>query len=402
MTTSSMSPRFAERTQGMSASAIREILKVVARPDIISFAGGMPAPELFPTEDFAAAAQAALAEPNGALASLQYGFSEGYSPLRQLVHEGLEAEGIDAPVSQILITTGSQQAVDMVAKLFIDPGDVVVVENPTFLGALQSFNSYQATYATVPMDDEGLDLAALEAAFQQHRPKLLYVITSFQNPTGASMSEARKAEVFALCERYDVLILEDDPYGDLYYEGARPSTLKALDTKGDRVLLMRTFSKVLAPGLRVGYLVFHEDLMKKMMPIKQSADLHTPGFNQVAIAEYIKAGHLERHLRLLRETYGHRRDVMLAAMAREFPASCTWTRPGGGMFIWVTLPEGISTAELLAEAVESKVAFIPGKPFYALGGGENTFRLNFSNASDAQIEEGIARLGAVLRRYLER
>ena len=396
----SFKPSFAARTAGVNPSVIREILKVVARPDIISFAGGMPAQDLFPYDELQAAAEAAFATQEMALKALQYGPSEGYLPLRQAIAEQLTAEGIDLTGNQILVTTGSQQGIDMVAKAFLDPGDEVVVANPTFLGALQSFASYEAKFVTVPMDEEGMKIEALARALENRKPKFIYAIPTFQNPTGISMSEARKAELYAVARLHGVPILEDDPYGDLYFTPERPTSLKSID-RDHGVMLLRTFSKVLAPGLRVGYAVVPTEVMTRLLPIKQSGDLHTSAFTQVMIHEYLTTGALDGHLARLREVYRRRRDLMLDAIKAHFPQGCSWTRPEGGLFIWVTLPNGMAAASLLEEAIASqKVAFIPGQPFYAHGGGESTFRLNFSNASEDQIEEGIKRLGAVLRQAL--
>lgn len=393
-------PSFATRTEGVNPSVIREILKVVAQPDIISFAGGMPAQDLFPYEELQAAANAAFGSPDKALKALQYGASEGYMPLRHAIAEQLAAEGIDLAGNQILLTTGSQQGIDMVAKAFLNPGDEVVVANPTFLGALQAFQSYEAKFVTVPMDEHGMKIEPLARILERRKPKFIYTIPTFQNPTGISMTEARKAELYAVARLHGVPILEDDPYGELYFTAERPTTLKSIDQ--DRgVMLLRTFSKVLAPGLRVAYAVVPTEVMTRLLPIKQCNDLHTSAFTQLMIHEYLASGALDAHLVRLREVYRRRRDLMLDALDRHFPEGCRWTKPEGGLFIWVELPQGLAAAALLEEAVASqKVAFIPGQAFYAHGGGENTFRLNFSNASEDQIEEGIKRLGAVLRRAL--
>jgi 2-aminoadipate transaminase len=391
---------FASRTANVNPSAIREILKIVAQPDIISFAGGMPAPELFPAADLQAAAQEAFSTPEKTLAALQYGPSEGYMPLRQWLTAHLAEEGIHAPGNNILITTGSQQAIDLISRIYLDPGDAVVVGNPTFLGALQCFNGFQAKVVTAPTDEHGMKIEALARILENHKPKFIYAIPTFENPTGNSMTEDRKAELYALARVHGVPILEDDPYGDLYFGETRPSSVKALDRENEGVILLRTFSKVLSPGLRVGYAVLPQEVQTRVLPAKQSADLHTTALAQLMIYEYLKSGALEPHLANIREVYRRRRDLMLSAMAKHFPAGCSWTKPEGGLFIWVTLPQGLSSAALLEEAIARKVAFIPGAPFYAHGGGENTFRLNFSNASEQNITEGIERLGDVIRQAL--
>jgi 2-aminoadipate transaminase len=346
------------------------------------------------------AAQQAFSSPEKTLAALQYGPSEGYMPLRQWLAGQLAEEGIHAPGNNILITTGSQQAIDLVSRIYLDPGDAVVVGNPTFLGALQCFNGFQAKVVTAPTDEHGMKIESLARILENHKPKFIYAIPTFENPTGNSMSEDRKAELFALARVHGVPILEDDPYGDLYFGATRPSSLKALDRDNEGVILLRTFSKVLSPGLRVGYAVLPQEVQTRVLPAKQSADLHTTALAQLMIHEYLKSGALEAHLATMREVYRRRRDLMLNAMAKHFPTGCHWTRPEGGLFIWVTLPQGLSSAALLEEAIARKVAFIPGQPFYAHGGGENTFRLNFSNATEENIEVGIQRLGDVIRQAL--
>lgn len=390
---------FATRTEGLNPSVIREILKLVSQPDMISFAGGMPAPELFPYAAIEQALQAALGTPAKSLAALQYGPSEGYGPLRALLAESLQAEGIRAEARQVITTTGSQQGIDMVARALVNPGDLVVVGEPTFLGALQSFSGFEARYATVPLDDEGMRTDVLAEVLAQHKPKLIYTIPSFQNPTGVSMSEPRKREVYALARAHGVPILEDDPYGELYFGPERPSTIKSLDDEGG-VILARTFSKVLAPGLRVGYMVVPDALLPRLMPIKQAADLHTSSLDQALVYELLAADVMPAHLARLREVYRQRRDLMLQALAEHFPKNVRWTHPEGGLFVWVTLPDGLESTQVLEQAVAQKVAFIPGHAFYALGGGKNTCRLNFSCASESNIREGVKRLAGVLERAI--
>lgn len=394
-------PEFAERTTRLNPSAIREILKLVSNPEIISFAGGMPAPELFPYAAIAEATARALGDAN-ALASLQYGLSEGYAPLRETIAQMLATEGIHTTAEHVVITTGSQQAIDLVARVMLNPGDEVVVGDPTFLGALQSFSSYEAGYLTVPVDEEGMRTDVLASMLETFRPKLIYTIPSFQNPTGVSMSPQRKAEVYALARQHGVPVLEDDPYGELYFGPERPTTIKSLDVDGDGVILCRTFSKILAPGLRVGYMVMPPEIQARVMPAKQAADLHTGSLNQVLIHEFLATGVLDAHLDHLRTVYRRRRDLMLSAMQAHFPKGVRYVVPEGGLFFWCELPAGVSSAQLLDDAVARQVAFIPGKPFYAEGGGENTMRLNFSNASEENILEGIRRLGEVLEQALAR
>ncbi|MEB3220741.1 MAG: PLP-dependent aminotransferase family protein [Candidatus Sericytochromatia bacterium] len=390
-------PRFASRMANVNPSVIREILKVVSQPDITSFAGGMPAQDLFPADELAAAAQAAFRTPEITLKALQYGPSEGYPPLRAAIAAQLAAEGIDLTGNQILLTTGSQQGIFMLAQAFINPGDEIVVGSPTFLGALQAFQGFEAHFVTVPLDAGGMKMDALARVLEHRQPKFIYTIPNFQNPTGLMLTEERKAEMYALASRHGVPIVEDDPYGDLYFGPQRPSAIKALDHEGG-VVLLRTFSKVLAPGLRVAYAVVPDAIVEKLIPLKQCNDLHTAALTQVMIAEYLATGGLEAHLARLRTEYRKRRDLMLAAMDAHLPEWCSWTRPEGGLFIWVTLPSGLLAAPLLEECItKEKVAFIPGDAFFAHGGGENTLRLNFSNASEAAIEDGIRRLGRVMK-----
>ena len=389
---------FAQRTAGLKPSAIREILKVTGSPDIISFAGGLPAPELFPIEATARAAQTLLAEDGPA--SLQYDITEGYLPLREWVCAHL-AQTISLRVSpdQVLITSGPQQGLDLVSKVLLDPGDLVLVENPAYLGALQAFQAYQAEPVGLESDEHGLRPEALRAFLERspRKPKLLYLIPNFQNPTGRTAPAARRAEIVALAARYGVPVLEDDPYGRLRFSGEPCPALGAYPCARDW-LYLGTSSKILTPGLRVAWLVtsdhsFHE----KVVAAKQAADLHTSAFTQRLVWRSVRdPGVVEAHVAQLCAVYGRRRDVMLAALARHFPAGCAWTKPDGGLFLWATLPESIDTHELLKTAAREKVAFVPGAPFWVGTAPRNTLRLNFSNASEPRIEEGIARLGAVI------
>lgn len=396
--------RLAQRAGGMTPSAIREILKVTESPEIISFAGGLPAPELFPVAEAARAAVEIL-ETEGA-AALQYSTTEGYRQLREWVCAHLaEAVGLRAAPDQVLITHGSQQSLDLLAKVLLDPGDAVVVENPAYLGALQAFNTYQADVIGVPGDDRGIDPAGLRAALEgaARRPKFLYLIPNFQNPTGTSLSPERRAEVVRLAAGAGVPVVEDDPYGRLRFAGEEQPALAALPGARDWVYL-GTASKIFAPGLRVGWLVTGDRrLYAKLVAAKQAADLHTATFTQRLAWRCLRdPAALAARIAQLRRVYGGRRDLMLAALERHLPAGCTWTRPEGGLFLWVTLPEAIDAVPLLLEATRERVAFVPGEPFWAGQPRRNTLRLNFSNASEAQIEEGIARLGRVVAAEIER
>ena len=392
--------RYAQRTQRMSSSAIREILKFTEKPDVISFAGGLPAPEVFPLEAFSEACERVLRD-FGAQA-LQYSTTEGYLPLREMIARHTSRFGIEASPENILITTGSQQALDLLGKIFINPGDRILVESPTYLGALQAWNAYGAEYVPVPLDEDGMDTDALEEALRTG-PKFIYVLPNFQNPTGVTLSLERRHKLVELAIRYGVPIVEDDPYGQLRYQGSHLPAVSLLDCqlRGEtsyrgNVIYLSTFSKILAPGLRLAWVVAPAEVIRKLVQAKQGVDLHTATLNQMVAYEASRGNFLDEHIELIRKVYRERLDVMLAAMDQHFPLGVSWTRPEGGLFLWGRLPDGMQSAEVLGAAVERKVAFVPGTPFYPCGGGENTMRLNFSNANPEAIREGITRLGSVI------
>ncbi|MEW5869873.1 MAG: PLP-dependent aminotransferase family protein [Chloroflexota bacterium] len=395
--------RFAQRTQRMSSSAIRELLKLTELPDIISFAGGLPAPDVFPIDEFREACDRVLRD-QGALA-LQYSTTEGYMPLREQIVRHTSRYGLEVTPDNVLVTSGSQQALDLLGKILINPGDRVLVESPTYLGALQAWSAYGAEYVTVPMDDNGMITDALEDALRSG-PKFIYVLPNFQNPTGVTLSLERRHKLIELADRYGVPIVEDDPYGQLRYEGEHIPPVVVLDSqfRGEddscyrgNVIYLSTFSKTLAPGIRLAWVVAPPEVIRKLVQAKQGADLHTSTFNQLVAYEVSRHGFLDQHIKLIRQVYGERRDVMLGAMDAYFPPGVDWTHPEGGLFLWGILPDDLSSAEVLKAAVEQKVAFVPGSPFYPSGGGHNTMRINFSNASNEKIMEGIARLGRVLQ-----
>jgi 2-aminoadipate transaminase len=403
--------RYAQRTQRMGRSVIRELLKYTQQPDIISFAGGLPAPELFPIAEAQAAACRVLSE--GGVEALQYGPTEGFVPLRQFIVDRMARYGIRAKAENVVITNGSQQALDLIGKLLLNPGDRILVEEPTYLGALQAWNAYQAEYISVPSDDDGLRTELLEAALRVG-PKFMYVLPNFQNPGGTTLPLERRLEVVRLSNKYGIPVVEDDPYGALRFEGEHLPPLVALDSDFQEnagsngrgymegnVVYLGTFSKTLAPGLRLGWVVAPVEIIDQLVMAKQGVDLHTATFNQMLAWELVKDGFMDEHVRVIRRVYGERRDVMLAALERLFPDGCSWTHPEGGLFLWARVPEWIDTAELLTEAVQARVAYVPGFAFYAEPGhGGNTMRLNFSNAQPAQIEEGIRRLGELLKKKL--
>jgi len=398
------SDRFALRTLGMTSSAIRELLKLTADPEIISFAGGLPAPEVFPLAEIEAACRKVIQE-NGTVA-LQYSPTEGYLPLRELLVRHMERYGIRVTPANVLITSGSQQALDLIGKLLINSGDRILTEEPTYLGALQAFNAYQAQYLTVPIDEEGMRVDLLETEIRSG-PKFLYVLPNFQNPGGTTLPIDRRHQIVEVASRYGTPILEDDPYGQLRYEGEHLPPLVDIDSQyhggaaagrpfRGGVIYLSTLSKTLAPGLRIGWVVAPEDVISKLVQIKQGADLHTATFNQMVAFEAVRGGFLDRHVKRIREIYGVRRNAMLAALDKHMPPGVSWTKPQGGLFLWATLPRGFDSTDLLREALKSKVAFVPGNCFYPRGGGERSMRLNFSYCNPVMIEEGIRRLGAAV------
>ena len=385
----------ARRAAKMNPSVIREILKITEKPGIISFAGGLPSPKTFPVAEFEAACAKILCDdPQGAL---QYAASEGFGPLREQVAAMLPW---NVDPAQILITTGSQQGLDLVAKILVDADSKILVESPTYLGAVMAFTPMEPEVVSVANDDEGIDLADLAAKAAGAR--FLYVLPNFQNPTGRTMSEARRAGLSAEAARLGLPIIEDNPYGDLWFDQAPPPPLTARNPEG--CIYLGSFSKVLAPGLRMGFMVAPKALYPKLLQAKQAADLHSPGFNQRLIAEVMKDGFLDRHVPTIRALYKSQRNAMLEALAHEMPAgepdaSVTWNTPIGGMFLWARLPKGMNAVDLLPYAVEQGVAFVPGAPFYADHGDPRTLRLSFVTPSVAEIHRGVAALAAAIKVY---
>lgn len=391
--------RYAQRTQRMGSSAIRELLKLTEEPDIISFAGGLPSPDVFPVEEFSAACERVLRE-QGAMA-LQYSATEGYLPLREMIVRHSVRYGIKITPENVLITSGSQQALDILGKILINPGDLILVESPTYLAAIQAWKAYGAEFITVPMDENGMNTDYLEEALRAG-PKFIYVLPNFQNPTGETLSLERRHKLIELADQYGVPIVEDDPYGQLRFEGDHLPSIVVLDSqfRGNstpcyrgNVIYLSTFSKTLAPGLRLGWVVAPPEVISKLVQAKQGADLHTATFNQVVAFEVSRGGFLDRHIHLIREVYGKRRDLMLASMDNYFPPGVEWTHPQGGLFLWGTLPTYMDAKNLLKTCLERKVAFVPGEPFHPDGSGKNTMRINFSNATHEDIQKGISRLG---------
>lgn len=375
-----------QRAQKLTSSAIREILKVTERPEVISFAGGLPSPATFPVERMQRACNDILTSaPNPAL---QYGPTEGYLPLREWI-------GARHSVSadRVLVTTGSQQALDLLGKVLIDPGSRVLVETPTYLGALQAFSLSEPAFVSVPSDDEGPQPLAMTPALLEGA-RFMYCLPNFQNPTGRRIPVVRRQQIAQLLDRAGVLMVEDDPYGALSYRGDVLPSLFSMNPDG--VVYLGSFSKVLAPGLRVGYLIAPQELHRKLVQAKQAADLHTPSFTQRIVYEAIKDGFLDTHIPTIRSLYGSQCEAMLAAMREHFPKSVTWNQPEGGMFIWVNLPQGVDSMTLLDKAIAQNVAFVPGAPFYANDPVPHTLRLSFVTVPKERIQEGIARLGRLL------
>ena len=383
--------RFTQRAQALQSSAIREILKVTMRPEIISFAGGLPSPATFPVERMRAAYDTVLAR-SGKVA-LQYGPSDGYAPLREWIADSLSVDGARILPEQVLMLSGSQQGLDLLGKVLIDEGSRVLVETPSYLGALQAFSLYRPEFESVPTDDDGLIPQAVPALAQGAR--LLYSLPNFQNPTGRSMTLARRIELVETCARLGLPLVEDDPYGALSYRNEPLPRMLSMNPAG--VVYLGSFSKVLTPGIRLGYLVGPEQLVAKLEQAKQAADLHTAQLTQMVVHEVIKDGFLDDHIPTIRALYAKQCQAMLDALQEYFPEGTSWTRPEGGMFTWVTLPGHIDTMELLQAAVEQHVAFVPGAPFYANAPASNTMRLSFVTVPPEQIRQGVACLAELIR-----
>jgi 2-aminoadipate transaminase len=385
---------FSERAQRLTSSAIREILKVTERPDVISFAGGLPSPDGFPI-DVIKEAFARVLSTNGRVA-LQYGPTEGFAPLRQWVADDLTQRGARVAADEVLIVSGSQQGLDLLGKALIDTGSRILVETPSYLGALQSFAQYQPHIDSAPTDDGGLDPAALTAAMCVGA-RFLYALPNFQNPTGRTLDLARRVALLEKAAQYRMPVIEDDPYGDLRYAGTpQPGLIALAPESGATVIRLGSFSKVLAPGLRLGYIAGPKALIAKLAQLKQATDLHTSSVTQMAVHEIVKSGFLATHVPRVQAIYGEHCVAMLEALDEHFPKSARWTRPEGGMFIWVTLAGEIDTTELLQRAIERLVAFVPGAPFFAQTPQRNTLRLSFVTVPPEKIREGIARLASLL------
>lgn len=382
--------QFAQRAEQLQSSFIREILKITQRPEIISFAGGLPSPATFPVEEMRAAFDKVLSL-QGKIA-LQYGPTDGYGPLREWIAHRLSTSDAKILPEQVMMVSGSQQALDLLGKVLIDEGSKILVETPSYLGALQAFSVYRPEFVSVATDDAGLVPQSVAAVAEGAR--LLYALPNFQNPTGRSLSVERRVELVETCARLGLPLIEDDPYGALSYHSEPAPKMLTMNPNG--VIYMGSFSKVLTPGIRLGYVVAPLPLLRKLELAKQAADLHTAQLTQMVVYEVVKDGFLDRHIPTIRTLYGNQCQAMLDAMAEHFPPSVTWTKPEGGMFIWVTLPKHIDSMKLLDEALAQHVAFVPGAPFYANTPETNTFRLSFVTVSPERIREGIAKLGKLI------
>ncbi len=384
-------PALSRRLGGVRSSPVRDILELTQRDEVISFAGGLPAPELFPAELIADAFSRALA-PTRAARALQYSSTEGDPGLRALLAERFCARGLSCDAGDLLVTTGSQQALGLIGAVLLDPGDAVLVENPSYLAALQCFGFAGAKLVPVPCDEDGLETEALPALIAEHAPKFLYIVPTFQNPTGRTLPAARRARLAAIAAEHGLWIVEDDPYGELRYDGEPLAPIGAQPGAGDRTVTVSSLSKVLAPGLRIGWLRAPAAILRPLAIAKQAADLHTSTVDQIAARTSLEVADLETHIGELRDEYRRRRDALLAGLADALPQGSTFNRPDGGMFVWARLPAGWDAAELLARALEHDVAFVPGFPFFALEPDERTLRLSFTTHVPAEIAEGLARL----------
>ena len=391
-------PSYADRMAGVSGSAVREILKLTQQPDIISFGGGLPSADSFPMEDLKAIL-VELAE-NLTPGLLQYGETEGYRPLREEVAKLMATKGVNVASDDVLITSGSQQGLDLVAKSFINPGDKIVVESPTYLAALQTFRMYGAEFIEAPVDADGVIPEELAKILDnEENVKLIYMIPSFQNPSGRTVSAGRRQAIVDVVKNYDVILIEDAPYEDLKYTDEVFPSMKSMDTTG-QILYFGSFSKVITPGFRLGYSVASEPILSRMIIGKQSTDLNCSVFSQAVLAEFLKRGLLPDHLKKINAEYKAKRDLMLATLEESMPEGITWTRPEGGLFLWLELPAHMSTNELFLKAVEKKVAYVAGDSFFAAGEPHNAMRINFSNATPEKIVIGIKALAEVIKENL--
>lgn len=394
-----MKSKFAKRNNYIQSSEIREILKVTENPEIISFAGGLPAPELFPVNEIKEICEEVLNK-HGAKA-LQYSTTEGYKPLRKIIRERMKNIGIDSEEDNIIVTTGSQQAIDICGKMFIDEGDKIICESPTYLAAITAFKIYAPEILEAPMDEEGMIMTELEKILEKNPDvKLIYTIPDFQNPTGRTMSLDRRKKLIELANKFDLIIMEDNPYGAIRFDGESIPPVKCFDTEG-RVIYSSSFSKIFCPGFRLGWICSDNEIIKKFVPFKQMSDVHSDIFAQMVTARYMELHDIEAHIEKIKDVYRYRRNVMIKCINEEFPKCVKHTSPEGGLFIWVELPSNLDSTEIFNKSIKNNVAFVPGHPFFPNRENKNCFRLNYSNMPDDRIKEGIKRLGKVLKEALK-
>ncbi len=388
-----MKDSFATRMAKVPRSFVREILEVTNNPDVISFAGGLPNPLSFPKKEITEAATNVLL--NCGDEALQYSTTEGYKPLRNYIADKYLSDGLKVDPDNILITNGSQQGLDLVGKVFLNANDIVLVERPTYLAAIQAFGLYEPNFVSVPLLKDGVDLGLLEEVVGASNPKFFYSVPNFQNPTGTTYSNEKRHEVARILDSSDTVFIEDNPYGDIRFMGKNQPPVKCYL---DNSVLLGSFSKIVAPGLRMGWMVADEDVMKHLVTAKQASDLHSNILTQMIVYHYLNNNDVEKHLNNIRRMYKNQRDVMVAMIQKYFPSDVEYTKPEGGMFLWVTLPEGMSSLDLFEVAIKENVAFVPGEAFYIDNPEMNTLRLNFSNSDHEQIQEGIKRLGKAIEK----
>ncbi len=392
-----MKNRFADRMNNIQETFITDILKVTANPKIISFAGGLPNPEFFPEKEIQAACVKVLEQDGRNV--LQYSTAEGYGPLRQYIADRYKKKGLQVEADDILITNGSQQGLDLISKVFLNKGDYVLTERPGYLGAIDAISIFEPTFLSVPLLDDGVDTGALENIIKAHDIKLFYTVPNFQNPSGVSYSEENRAVVADILKQSDTILIEDDPYGELRFIGEHHPYISS--HLGEQAILLGSFSKIVAPGLRMGWIcTTNKAVMEKLASAKQAADLHSNYLSQRVIHQYLMDNDIDEHIKAITKVYKEQRDIMIKAIEEHFPPEVKYTQPEGGMFLWITLPEGISCLELFEAARRENVAFVPGLPFYTDGGGCSTLRMNFSNSDEEKIREGIERLAKAIKALL--
>lgn len=394
-----MAIKFAKRMEGLKGSEIRELLKLTEKPEVISFAGGLPAPELFPIEEMKEISRIVLEE--SGTQALQYSTTEGFEPLREQIARRMNSKNkTNITKDDILITNGSQQGLDFAGKIFLDEGDIVLCESPSYLGAINAFKSYSPKFIEVPTDKDGMILEELEKILDTtENVKMIYVIPDFQNPTGRTWSLKRRKKFMEIISKYEIPVVEDNPYGELRFEGESLPSLKSMDKKG-LVIFLGTFSKIFCPGYRLGWTCASQNILKKFIFVKQGADLQASSISQREVSKFIDLYNLDNHVKKIKEVYKSRRDLMLETMKEEFPEGIEYTHPQGGLFTWVELPKHLDSRVIMKDCLSNNVAYVPGGSFFPNGGTENCFRLNYSNMPDDRIVEGIRRLGLVLRQYM--